>query len=121
MKENKTILTVEQLIALPEGEWVWIEVLQSLSYKEKVSAYYRKQMDYTRGRAFICGYPGISFGFDFSDYNKTWVAYTEQPLLRCENCEYFLSSVDLCKSWEAVTDNDGYCHRGKLRGLESDI
>lgn len=117
MKENKSILTVEQLIALPEGEWVWIEVLQPFSFEEKVSAYYRKQMDYTHGKAFICGYPGISFGFDFSDYNNTWVAYTEQPLLRCEDCGYFLASVDLCKKWDAATDSDGYCHRGKPRCL----
>ena len=120
MKGKKTILTEEQLIALPVGEWVWIEVLQPFSFEEKTSAYYRKQVDYTHGKAFICGYPGISFGLEYSDYSKTWVAYTERPLLRCVDCEYFLRSVDLCKAWECVTDDDGYCHRGKLRGSEAE-
>ena len=120
MKENNSILTIEQLTWLPYGKWVWIEVLEPFSFEEKVSAYYRKQVDYTRGKAFICGYPGISFGFDFSEYNKTWVAYAEQPLLHCEDCEYFISAVDLCKKWDSVTDSDGYCHRGKLRGSEEE-
>lgn len=76
--ENKH-LNVEWLKSLREGEWVWIEVLKPFDFTEKVSAYYRKQADYTRGRAFVCGYPGLSFTFDYADYNDTWTAYLYQP------------------------------------------
>ena len=73
------VLTIDQLKALPLCEWVWIEVLVPFECPDKVSAYFRKQFDYTHEQAFCCGYPGLSFSFDYEDYSKTWVAYTQQP------------------------------------------
>lgn len=72
-------LSREQLKHLPDLEWVWIEVLEPFDCEDKVSAYYRKHDDYTHGEAFCCGYPGYSFGFDYDDYNKTWLAYRYKP------------------------------------------
>ena len=71
--------TIEELQSIPEGEWVWIEVLKPFDFAEKVSAYYRKQYDYTHGRGFTCGCPGLSFSFDYADYNDTWTAYLYRP------------------------------------------
>ena len=76
--ERKTF-TVEELKTLPLRAWVWIEVLVPFDYEEKVSAYYRKQEDYTHDKAFCCGYPGLSFVFYYEDYGKTWIAYQYQP------------------------------------------
>lgn len=78
-KPVSMLLTVEQLKALQEDEWVWIEVLEPFPCKEKVSAYYRKGYDYSHGRSFCCGYPGMSFLFDYSSYNDAWLAYSCQP------------------------------------------
>lgn len=72
-------LSIEDLKNLPLREWVWIEVLQLFDYAEKASAYYRKQADYSHERAFCCGYPGLSFSFDYADYGTTWEAYICRP------------------------------------------
>ena len=76
--ERKTF-TVEELKTLPLRAWVWIEVLEPFDYEEKVSAYYRKQTDYTHEKAFCCGYPGLSFSFDYEEFGKTWIAYSYEP------------------------------------------
>lgn len=85
---DKQPLDVEQLkeisSAVENGKkgWVWIKILDSGLLKPgigKESAYYQTQMDYTRGRAFVCGYPGISYGFDYMDYGKKWLAYRICP------------------------------------------
>ena len=76
--ENR-IVTIEELKVLPLSDWVWIQVLVPFDCQEKVSAYYSKHEDYTRDRSFCCGYPGLSFGFDYADYNKTWTAYKYEP------------------------------------------
>lgn len=77
--ERNKILDVEELKNLQWGAWVWIEALKPFEFSEKVSAYYKKQEDYTHGRAFTCGYPGLSFGFEYAEYNETWVAYRCKP------------------------------------------
>lgn len=69
----------EDLIKLPLSEWVWIETLKPFQYEKKVSGYYRKTNDYTKGKAFCCGYPGIGFAFDYKDYGVTWLAYKTKP------------------------------------------
>lgn len=58
-------------------QWVWIEVLVADDRHE--SAYYRVQYDYTHGRAFCCGYPGLGFSFDYNNYGTTWLAYVHKP------------------------------------------
>lgn len=72
-------LTVEELKSMPILEWVWIEELQKQTSNEKASAYYRKHEDYTKDKAFVCGYPGISYSFYYEDYGKTWLAYPHAP------------------------------------------
>lgn len=81
-------LTVEELKALDSNtngtprQWMWIEILDDKMLKPgfgKVSAYYRVQYDYTHGEAFCCGYPGMSYGFDYAEYGKTWIAYNHPP------------------------------------------
>ena len=84
---EKTHLTIDELKKISEAvnngkrEWVWIEILDAESTKPgigKVSAYYQAQSDYTRGEAFVCGYPGISYSFDYCDYGKSWIAYLKK-------------------------------------------
>ena len=71
-------LTIKELKELPDGKWVWIE----LSNNDTLwpSAYYQKEPDFTRGRAFCCGYPTHSFFYDYKKYGKSWTAYRYEPL-----------------------------------------
>ena len=73
------LYSVEELKALTEKERVWIEVLRPFDSKDKVSAYYRKTCDYSQGTSFCCGYPGLSFAFDYEDYGLTWHAFHQKP------------------------------------------
>ena len=74
-------LTLDELRKMPIHDWVWIEVLTPDSFrsKETVSAYYRKYDGYKADEIFWCGYPGLGFGFDYSDYGKTWLVYRQKP------------------------------------------
>ena len=74
-------LTLDELRDMPIRDWVWIEILNPDAFrsKETVSAYYRKYDGYKADEIFWCGYPGLGFGFDYSDYGKTWLAYRQKP------------------------------------------
>ena len=74
-------LTLDELRKMPIRDWVWIEILNPDAFrsKETVSAYYRKYDGYKADEIFWCGYPGLGFGFDYSDYGKTWLAYRQKP------------------------------------------
>ena len=74
-------LTMDELRQMPIRDWVWIEILNPDAFrsKETVSAYYRKYDGYKADEIFWCGYPGLGFGFDYSDYGKTWLAYRQKP------------------------------------------
>lgn len=76
-------LTVAQLKSAPLRTWVWIEILIPEAFPghtlRTVSGYYRKSMDYTKGEAFCCGYPGMTFEFDYVDYGNTWTAARHAP------------------------------------------
>lgn len=77
------LFKLEELKKMKTGSWLWIGCIYNpeqpaASYTAKVSAYYKKQDDFSNGRAFCCGYPGISYAFDFKDYGKTWVAYRHE-------------------------------------------
>ena len=74
-------LTLDELRKLPIRDWVWIEILNPDAFrsKETVSAYYRKYDGYKADEIFWCGYPGLGFGFDYSDYGKAWLAYRQKP------------------------------------------
>lgn len=89
-EENKA-LTVEYLKEINQDmenrRWVWIEVLKPYDYKTKVSAYYQAQSDYTKGEAFCCGYPGMGYSFDYSDYGKIWLAYRNEVVSVAEESE----------------------------------
>lgn len=53
-------------------------------------------------------------------------AYAEivQELVRCEDCKFcentrfFNTSAKVCRWWEKLTDDDGFCHAAKRRGEE---
>lgn len=66
-------------------KWVWIEILAPQSFADRFnssfpgSAYYRAELDYTKGRSFCCGYPGIGYAFDYDEYGKTWTAFSVFP------------------------------------------
>lgn len=62
--------------------WVWIEILDKAELRPgmgKVSGYYKVQIDYTHGRSFCCGYPGMGYGFDYDRYGIGWLAYSVKP------------------------------------------
>lgn len=90
--KRSTPLTIEQLKELmpnvsdiqpsSKRQWIWIEVFnapEQPTFSKKISAYYRAEADYTRGKSFCCGYPGISYAFDFADYGKHWIAFWSNP------------------------------------------
>ena len=80
-QERNAPLTLDELRKMQIHDWVWIEVLTPDAFrsKETVSAYYRKYDGYKTDEIFWCGYPGLGFGFDYSDYGKTWLAYRQKP------------------------------------------
>ena len=39
---------------------------------------------------------------------------------RCEKCCHFTPSTGLCKVWECVTEEDGYCHRANVEFTDAD-
>lgn len=73
-------LSIKELEKLPDGKWVWIERISPQG--RWPSAYFQKEADFSRGRAFCCGYPNHSFSFDYSDYDRTWTAYQFEPQRR---------------------------------------
>jgi len=77
--KSNTPLTVEELKAMAWGEWVWIEVSQDFNDKDVNSAYYKKHDDIKQDEWFGCGYPGLGFIFEYSDYGKNWLAYRHKP------------------------------------------
>ncbi len=73
-----TPLTLDELRALPEKEWVWIECIEPIPYTNG-SAYYCK-IDAIRPEVmFECGYPGWGTAFRYESYGKTWAAYRRRP------------------------------------------
>lgn len=82
-RENPKPLTLEELKELKIRNWIWIEVLKPFDFPNKVSAYYQRHefgtAEYAMKETFFCGYPGITFGFDYCDYDRTWHAYQNGP------------------------------------------
>lgn len=79
LEQENEPLTLDELREMELQQWVWIETKMPFDCKEKVTAYYSKHYDYTHDTAFCCGYPGITFSFDYADYGKTWLAYRRKP------------------------------------------
>lgn len=80
--EESPLSVVELRLINAETEnrsWIWIQISKHVESGNKVSAYYQSQLNYTHGRAFCCGYPGLGFCFEYSDYGKTWLAYLHKP------------------------------------------
>lgn len=75
-RDKSKPLTLKEVKNIKTGEWVWIEAI-NLPWFD--SAYCKKQEDYTHGKSFTCGYPGNSYGFEYSDYGKRWTVYREEP------------------------------------------
>ena len=60
----------------------------------------------------------LHLGKSSDDIAEHLVANGAAVPIRCENCEHFLKSVDLCRRWESVTDSDGFCYCGVPRTTE---
>lgn len=60
------------------GRWVWIEMLtpdDPNNFPFKASGYYQIKGSTCPGWSLHCGYPGVSYQFEFNTYGKDWVAY----------------------------------------------
>lgn len=80
-RENPKPLTLGELREVPFLEWIWINVLSPFEHEQKVSAYYRRHTSCgaaLAAKTFWCGYPGLTFGFDYADYGKSWLAYHQK-------------------------------------------
>lgn len=81
--DENPALTIDELkeinADMDNRPWVWIEVFPEYRLfnprSQAEPAYYRVQADYTEGKAFCCGYPGLGFYFKYEDYGKTWLTY----------------------------------------------
>lgn len=61
-------LTIEQLKALPVGEWVWLKRQRVSSTYAKIMAKSREEIRLYIANKFECG-------FECSDYGTKWIAY----------------------------------------------
>lgn len=70
-------LTIEELKALPIGDWVWIVVLKSdCINKAHNGKYYHIQHCGSFGdKELWCGWQGYGTAFEYSDYGTKWIAY----------------------------------------------
>lgn len=59
--------------------WVWIQVIVPPEHYKVESAYYRVYLGHDMEESFSCGWPGLGFSFDYSEYGVTWAAYENQP------------------------------------------
>lgn len=63
-------LTIEQLKALPMGEWVWLDFQYSLDRRH--NGYYQIKANAERTEVILCG---IEHDYLLCDYGTTWLAY----------------------------------------------
>lgn len=85
-------LNIGQIREMGGATWLWIECLTKFTHPYQKSAYFKKIIGQLGNEETLyCGYPGITFGFDYDDYGKTWLAYTTRPsvledCIRKQNC-----------------------------------
>ena len=66
--QKLTIEHLKEINTKPLQHWVWIERLNlEQCADDAFSGYYRTSFDYTKGRAFCCGYPGVGYHFEYAD------------------------------------------------------
>lgn len=75
-------LSKEELQELPNKTWVWVEVLDDVafSHPQQKSGWYRSVFAEMTEDVFACGYPGMTFGFDYKDMGTTWKVSLKGPL-----------------------------------------
>ena len=74
-------LSLEKVLSFPVGKWIWIECLIDFEHPNQKSAFYKRcpGMGQIADNIFWCGYPGLTFGFNFDDYGTDWIAYRNCP------------------------------------------
>ena len=79
---ERETLSKEELQELPNKTWVWVEVLDDVafSHPQQKSGWYRSVFGETTEDVFACGYPGMTFGFDYKDMGTTWKVSLKGPL-----------------------------------------
>lgn len=75
-------LSKEELRELPNKTWVWVEVLDdgAFTHPQQKSGWYRSVFAEMTEDVFACGYPGMTFGFDYKDMGTTWKVALKGPL-----------------------------------------
>ena len=109
-------LTIEELKALPEKEWVWIEDLEKQDYSNYGGKMYaRVQPSYNEDK-FVCGTLGYGFDYKHADYGKTWVAYKNKEAVDkcididkkcCNNCQYKGFGNNKCEKLNKLFADNG--------------
>lgn len=41
-------------------------------------------------------------------------------VIQCKDCQHFTASLDFCRCWQSVTDEDGFCHWGEPKDLQKE-
>lgn len=100
------MLTVEELKALPYGNWVWIEVLkEEYPHDFLDTGYYRKSKWSDGDKLFDTGWHGSGTSFLYENYGTSWLAYKNKeeaeriPELKKfvdDFCDYLLESKNNC-------------------------
>lgn len=75
-------LSKEEIQELPNKAWVWVEVLddKAFTHPQQKTGWYRNVSAEMSDDIFACGYPGVTFGFEFKDMGITWKASRKGPL-----------------------------------------
>ena len=75
-------LSKEELQELPNKAWVWVEVIddEAFTHPQQKTGWYRNVSAEMSDDIFACGYPGMTFGFEFKDMGTTWKASRKGPL-----------------------------------------
>ena len=101
-------LTIEELKALSERDWVWIEV-KTFEYAcrtPQVKGYYQKE-DFCgaeKDLVFLGRMVGVTSGFQYADYGKQWIAYKNKECAE-SNGEWVVLPCELGQLLYAVEDN----------------
>ena len=73
---EREALSKKELRELPNKTWVWVEVIDdaAFTHPQQETGWYRSVSGETTEDTFACGYPGMTFGFDFKEIGRTWKA-----------------------------------------------
>lgn len=94
-------LTIEELEALPIGDWVWVKVLKpDYSSRDYNGEYCRIVPPYTDGLCY--GWQGSGGFYKYSDYGSKWLAYKNKEQAEAED---YIATPQMI----AEGDCNGFC------------